>query len=204
MALRLALICHAPTLATRTASFPNDESLDGPGFAKARAVPRHFGEAARCWTSPALAARQTADALGLSAEIAPELRECDYGAWAGRSLDAVQCDDPAEAARWLSEPAAAPHGGESLLRVMQRSAAWLDARSESSGKALAVTHVSVVRSAIIRVLDASPHAFWRIDLSPLSVTWLRCSQRQWTLVAVNQKLLHPQAPLAFETIDWCT
>lgn len=204
MALRLALICHAPTVATRTASFPNDESVDGPGFAKARAVPRHFGEAARCWTSPALAARQTADAFGLSAEIASELRECDYGAWAGRSLDSVQTDEPAEASRWLSDPTAAPHGGESVLGVLQRAAAWLDAQSENDGKALAVTHVSIVRAVIVQVLDASPHAFWRIDLSPLSVTWLRCSHRRWTLVAINQKLLRPRTPLAFETNDSCS
>lgn len=89
MVLRLVLICHAPTTATRTASFPSGEPLDGPGRETAQTVLHRFSDAARCLRSPALAAQP-------SGPNRADLRECDYGCWAGRSIDAVHIGDPEE------------------------------------------------------------------------------------------------------------
>lgn len=186
--MRLALICHAPTAATRGAAFPADEPLDAPGLAKAGRVTERFGGAARCRTSPAAAARQTAAALGLPAETVPALRDWSHGTWAGRSLDAVQADDPEGVARWLGDPEAAPHGGESLAALIGRVGAWLDAQAEGGGTLVGVTHAGVVKAAVAHVLDAPPRAFWRVDVSPLSVTWFSRGRDAWTLVALNRKL----------------
>ena len=76
----------------------------------------------RCWTSPELRTRQTAEALGLSADIQPMLRECDYGRWAGKKFSEIAADEPDAANSWLRDPAAAPHGGESILDLMRRVA----------------------------------------------------------------------------------
>lgn len=186
MVVRLALLCHAPTLATRTASFPADDPLDGPGLERARASAFRVGSSAVTLRSPALAARQTADAMVLPARVEPALRECDYGSWAGRSFEDVQTADPEGIAVWLTDPSSRPHGGESLLTLLDRVSAWL-ATQDEAGKVVAITHASIVRAAIVAALQAPPRAFWRIDVLPLSATRLRRSATGWSLVSVNQR-----------------
>ncbi len=183
--LRLALVTHAPTAATRSASFPADDDLDDHGLRKARAAAPP-GAAARCLASPAVAARRTAEAMELTAQAEPALRDIDYGRWSGRTLDAVAAEDSEGVARWMADPAAAPHGGESLDALMRRVAAWADACV--AGRTLVITHVSVVRAAVVHLLDAPPRAFWRLDVAPLSVTRLHRSGGRWTLRAFNHPL----------------
>ena len=73
----------------------------------------------RAWTSPAARARQTAEALGLAADVEPALRGCDHGRWTGCSLaEAQAADGEAALLAWLGDPAAAPHGGESFADVL--------------------------------------------------------------------------------------
>src|ERR1700743_2494793 len=86
MTSRLTLISHAPTQAQRRAAFPADESLDEQEFAKIAALGWQAPRARRIWSSPERQTQQTSQALGLSAAIAPELRDCHYGAWRGRAL----------------------------------------------------------------------------------------------------------------------
>jgi len=188
MPLRLALVCHAPTKANRLASFPNDEPLDGPGLQKARAVSLRFTSATRYLRSPALAALQTAEALNIPALIDAELREFDYGRWAGAPIDDIEANDPIGLAKWLSDPAACPHGGETLLAALARVSCWLDEQQGLTGLIVAITHASIVRAAIVHALGAPPLAFWRIDISPMSVTWLNRGKHSWTLASINDSL----------------
>src|ERR1700746_547913 len=110
MVLRLSWICHAPTAATRRAAFPLDEPLEESDRAQAAAAqPRLSGDA---WTPPERRARETAEALGLMAEVDPELRDCDYGGWAGRSLADLQAAEPAALGARLTDPQSNPHGGD--------------------------------------------------------------------------------------------
>ena len=76
---RLTLIRHAPSQATRRSAFPLDERLDGRALDEARALRPRLDRADVAWTGPAARARQTAEALGLDAAVAPELDECDFG-----------------------------------------------------------------------------------------------------------------------------
>jgi broad specificity phosphatase PhoE len=178
---RLTLICHGATAATRASAFPRGEPLEDGAVEQARLL----GPALRRWdravTSPALGARQTADALALNARVHPALRDCDYGQWGGRKLADIQTAHPAEMAAWLSDLGAAPHGGESLLALMRRVADWLADTLHDEGHTIAVTHAAVVRAAVIGVLDAPPQSFWRIDVTPLSVVDLRSDRRRWVL-----------------------
>src|SRR4051812_43670956 len=102
---RLTLICHGATAATRASAFPLDEPLEDGGADQAKTI----GPALRRWdralTSPALRARQTAEALVLDADVDAALRDCDYGRWCGRKLADIQAAHPAEVAAWLSDPA---------------------------------------------------------------------------------------------------
>lgn len=185
MTIRLKLLCHAPTAATRDAGFPADEPLDDKARAVLAGLPHNLHRADRCFVSPSLRARQTAEALRLDAAVEPLLRECDYGRWAGRALAAVQAEEPEAIADWLRAPDAAPHGGESVQDLLARVAGWLDTQKETSGLTVAITHASVIRAAIVHAIEAGPRAFWRIDVAPLSLTRLNGDGRRWTLASIG-------------------
>ena len=185
MTTRLRLLCHASTSAVRTSTFPADEELDSRGQQRLNGLSRHVRPSDRCVTSPARRATQTAAALGLEATIDPMLRDCDYGRWTGRSFDEVQAQEPEALAEWIKDPSAAPHGGETVVAMIARVSAWLDAQLTTSGVILAVTHASVIRAAIVCALEAEPRSFWHIDIAPLSLTQLSGNGGRWTLVSMS-------------------
>ena len=178
---RLTLICHGATSATRAAAFPLDEPLEDGVLEQARMLRPVLRRWDRAVTSPALRARQTADALSPDACVHPALRDCDYGHWRGHKLADLQAAHPAEVATWLSDPAAVPHGGESLLALMLRVSDWMADRLNDDGHTIAVTHAAVIRAAVIGVLGAPPQSFWRIDAEPMSLVDLRSDKRRWAL-----------------------
>jgi broad specificity phosphatase PhoE len=51
--------------------------------------------------------------------------------------------------------------------------------------AIAVTHPSVIRAAIVHALRIPAQAFWRFDIAPLTLTDLRFSRNTWTLRCVS-------------------
>ncbi len=185
MAARLILICHASTDAVRKAAFPADEPIDCSGEAAAAELAKRLPRADQCWTSPELRARQTAQLLKLDALPLAELRDCDYGAWKGRTFEAILAKDPKGIDAWLRDPAASPHGGESLASLMQRVAHWLEGEKAVDRRSILVTHASIVRAAIVHAIDAAPKSFWRIDIAPLSVTRLSGNDGRWNLVSAG-------------------
>ncbi len=181
MSARITLICQGPTAATRAAAFPLDEPLEERALAAAHSLGRALRRADRVQSSPALSARQTAAALPLAAEIVLALRDCDPGRWAGRRIADIQAEEPEQVMAWISDPDAAPHGGESLAMVSKRVSGWLQDSMTAGDHTIAVTHASIVRAAILLVLDAPLQAFWRIDAAPLSVAELSSDGRRWSL-----------------------
>jgi broad specificity phosphatase PhoE len=178
MAIRLTLVCAAPAAGVRPGTFPDDEPADLAGFAPAS------GAITRLLTAPELRARQTAGVIG-AATVETALGECDYGTWRGRDLGEIGGVDAAGAAAWIADPAAAPHGGESIAVLIERVGGWLD-RFDAAGHTMAVTHPAVIRAAVVHVLGAPATAFWRIDIEPLSVTDLRRHAGRWTLRSVGR------------------
>lgn len=181
---RLNLVRHASTAAVRRAAFPLDEPLDAAGLAAAEALAGRL-DAGEALCSPALRARATAAAAGLDAVAVAALAECDFGTWSGRTLAEVCEREPAAAAAWMSDPEAAPHGGESLARLLRRVGAWLDEQVGRDGAAVAITHGGVVKAAVVHALGAGPDAFWRIDAAPLHGTELHGRDGRWTVARVN-------------------
>jgi broad specificity phosphatase PhoE len=177
---RFTLISHAATHAQRRAAFPLDEPLEEREIAKIAVLGWNAPRAQRILCGPELRVQQTAQALGLAATVALDLRDCDYGRWHGRELDELQSNDPEGIATWLADPVAAPHGGESIVNLIGRVGRWLDEQHDT-GHTIAVTHPAVIRSAIVHALQAPAHAFWRIDIAPLSWADIRFNGRVWTL-----------------------
>jgi broad specificity phosphatase PhoE len=185
MTPRLTLICHATTRALRAATFGGDDSLDEVGMAQASRLAGSLGPVTRCWTSPAARARETAAALGLEATVDERLRECDFGRWTGLKFGQVLLREPRKLVRWMKDPATAPHGGESIPEVLSRVAAWIKERGREAGHTVAITHSSVIRAAIVHVIQAELPSFWRIDVTPLSSTEMRTNGRRWVLRSIT-------------------
>ena len=189
MPTRITLICHGSTRATRAAAFPLDEPLEKPAV-PASGIVASLRRADRSWTSPALCARQTAAALALAPAVDPDLRDCGYGRWAGRPLRDVEAAEPDAIAMWLTDPTAAPHGGESFAYVRRRIAAWLDQRIGENGHGVVVTHAAVIRCAILHAIGAPEPSFWHIDIAPLSNAELRHDGSRWRWRAARANDLH--------------
>ena len=178
--VRLTLVSHAMTDAMAAARFPADEPLNETGRRQVEAVAGLDipGPKTRHLAGPEQRARQTAELLGLHAATEPRLADLDCGHWRGQTLDAVA---PADLEVWLTEPAQAPHGGESIVDLTERVAGWLASLTDGPSRTIAVTHPAVIRAAILRVLDVTPKSFWRIDIAPVGLTTLHYRNDRWTL-----------------------
>jgi len=188
---RITLVTHPATTATTVAAFPTDDPLPAAGATAARsAAPALAGYGSAGWScGPALRCRQTVAALG-AAEVTIDdgLDECDYGSWRGRTLDEVAAADPAGVDAWLTDPDAAPHGGESVRDLLYRVRTWLDGTASGAPRTLAVTHASVVRAVLVVALGAPPSAFWRLDVAPLTRTDLSGRSGAWTVRRTAERL----------------
>ncbi|HEY2874662.1 MAG TPA: histidine phosphatase family protein [Reyranella sp.] len=180
---RLTWICHAATAATRQAAFPGDEVIEDRQHAAAHALASEIGAHDRIFVAPERRTRQTAEALGLAASVDPDLRDCDYGRWSGRSLADLSEAEPDALSAWLAEPDVAPPGGESVADTIRRMAAWLDRHAGDATRLVAVSHPAVIRAAVVHVLEAPATSFWRIGVAPLGLVRLSHDGRRWTLMA---------------------
>jgi broad specificity phosphatase PhoE len=185
MTARLDLLAHGASVATRGAWFPDDDSLEASAVGVLQALRGRLRPYAQVLTSPARAARETAAALGFEAEVELALSDCDYGRWRGLASKDVAEREPDEFAAWLGDPAAAPHGGESLAVLIERIGAWLTQALASERATLAVTHAAVVRAAIVNALGAGSSSFARIDVAPLSLIRLSGHAGRWNLVTLG-------------------
>ena len=131
-------------------------------------------------TAPALAARQTAEALGYVANPEPALSDSAFGAWRGRTLLDLQTSAPEALMNWIQEPASGTPGGEPFACVIQRVSAWMSRQAQFDVRILAVTHPNVMRAALAYGLDVPASAAFRIDVAPLTMLTLSFN-RQWRL-----------------------
>ncbi len=177
--VRLTLVSHAMTAAMATVRFPTDEPLNDTGRWQVEAVAGlDIRGAVRQLAGPEQRARQTARCLGLQATTEPRLADLDCGRWRGEKLESIH---PAELEVWLTDPAQAPHGGESVVDLLDRVAGWLESLADNTVPTVAVTHPAVMRAAILLALDAPPKSFWRIDIAPVSQTVMHFRGGCWTL-----------------------
>ncbi|MFI1158164.1 histidine phosphatase family protein [Streptomyces sioyaensis] len=185
MSVRLKLLAAARNSSLLETRFDDDRPLDAAGWYEAeRAAPAlcRLAAAELRYCSPSARCRETGEALGLRPLAQPALRDCDMGRWRGRTLGEVTAAEPRAVEAWLADPRSAPHGGESLPAFISRVGGWLDTRpADDAAGLLAVAEPGVIRAALVYVLQAPPHAFWRIDVQPLSVTTLTSRSGGWDL-----------------------
>jgi broad specificity phosphatase PhoE len=179
----LRLLAAAATPALRRAVFGGDDDLDEGGLRAAltlsSAADRDLGGRSDAWLcAPSQAALQTARALGHDDPVVEKaLADPDYRRWVGLGLGDVAGAEPEGLQEWLTDPHAAPHGGESLAAMRQRVGGWLDRQTEQ--RAVAVAHPAVIRAALTHALGLPDEAVWQLDVAPLSLTRLTHRAGRW-------------------------
>lgn len=165
------------TLAGRT---PGVE-LSGEGRAQAdrlaTRLAEEFPQISVILSSPRERARQTAEplaaSLGLPVETEPAWDELDYGGWTGRRFEELAADPRWH--QWNAHRAGATvPGGETMLMMQARVVTALDRwRVRQPGGTVAVfSHAEPIRGALLHALGIPPDLFWRLEISPASLSVL--------------------------------
>ncbi|MER5179268.1 histidine phosphatase family protein [Streptomyces sp. NPDC002896] len=170
MAVRLTLLCASTWDATRDAIF-GDGALNERALLEARAV-RSLPLYSPAVRAPSARCAQLADALGLETTVERALRDLDYGEWYGRTVDDVVADDPYGFHTWLTDPDAAPHGGESVRGLCRRTANWLNSVDPDTGHALVIADEAAIRALLLHAQGAPTRAFRHLDVPALSTVCL--------------------------------
>jgi probable phosphoglycerate mutase len=198
---RLILVRHGATsfTAERRYSGRGDVPLSELGHRQALAV------AARLKAVPLVAvvssplSRCTATAAAIAAACGdspvrtdPDLIECDFGAWEGRTFAEVRERWPAELAAWLDSPTVAPPDGESFGAVtfrVRRAVGKL--RSAYPGQVVAVvSHVSPIKIMLRDALDGGDTFLHRLHLDPAGVSIVD----SWPDGGVSVRLINETVP----------
>jgi broad specificity phosphatase PhoE len=196
MTTRLTLICQGATVATRASAFPADDVLEGRALSAIEGIPPIGWRADSINVSPMRAARQTAAALALRGDEDVELRDIDYGNWAGRTIADIAREQPEMLRQWRENPGFDGHAGESIASLLGRAGKWLEGRASAGGHTIAVTHAAVTRAMIAHLLGA-PGAFWNIDIAPLSLTDIRHDGRRWVMRSCGLPIVARSAGSAY-------
>ncbi|MGW7681163.1 histidine phosphatase family protein [Kribbella sp. NPDC054772] len=180
----LTLVAHALTPALRGLVLGGDAEPDAASVEAARDLKL---SADAVYSGPEQAAVRTAAALGYDAIVAPELRDREYGDWAGRELEDLLTADPTRVSAWLERPHTATPGGETENDVLARVADWLGdvaGQHDEPSAILAVVHPAVVRAIVLYVVDAPAESLRHVDVRPLATVSLSHHSGNWSLAFV--------------------
>lgn len=144
------------------------------------------------YTSPQPRAVETAErvgrALGLSAQIAPELDEVDFGDWTGMSYAALDLLPRWRTFNILHSSTRIP-GGELLIEVQARAIALLAKLQErhDAGTVALVSHGDVIRVALAHQLGIPIDFIMRFEIGPASVSVLELDEHRPRVICINQE-----------------
>jgi probable phosphoglycerate mutase len=208
-ATELTLVRHGRTIWHRENRYAgaSDVPLDEVGRAQAAALAHwarsHPHDAVAC--SPLHRARETAapvaEALGLSAEVNPALREMDFGVAEGRTLAELHREYPDAAAAFVSDPTGRPFpGAEPPEQVAERALGALRAIAgrHPGASVLVVGHNTALRLALCGWLGIALERYRDVlpRLENAAVTRLRVSadpRRPPALLCLNVPVTVPVA-----------
>ncbi len=179
---RLLLLRHGQTglSVQRRYSGRGNPELTDLGRQQAQAAARYLAERggiAAVVSSPLQRAYDTAaaaaKALGLDVSVDDDLIETDFGAWDGLTFAEAAEHDPELHARWLSDTATEPPGGESFDAVLERVCRARERiiASYQGATVLVVSHVTPIKMLLRLALDAGPGILYKLhlDLASLSI-----------------------------------
>jgi broad specificity phosphatase PhoE/ribonuclease HI len=182
-ATRLLLVRHGETAMTAEKRYsgrgdvPLSEQGEAQAMAAAARVAGITGGVAAVVSSPLQRCRRTAELIaaelgGPAVTVLPELIECDFGEWEGRTFAEVRERWPGELTAWLGSTSVAPPGGESFQAVAKRARAALATLRTAYPKSavVVVSHVSPIKLILRDALAASDAFLHRLYLDPAGVS----------------------------------
>jgi probable phosphoglycerate mutase len=145
------------------------------------------------YTSPLRRALETANLIAVPAGLEPvideRLIELDYGAWEGKTFDAIMEQDGVNYRAWDADPAAVgPPGGESGQQALARVAPFLEslAARHPEGNVVVVGHKTICRLLVCHVLGLSPSDYRRrLTMDNAAVNILELWEGGWRLIRLN-------------------
>lgn len=148
---------------------------------------------ASVYASPQRRARETAEYLAEAchAPLSTEgrLDEVDFGEWTGAAFEALDPDPRWR--RWNEDRgrASAP-GGEDLLVVQSRTAAFLRLAAERHAHAViaAVSHGDVIKATLAYALGLPLHFYDRFEVAPASVSVVAVGDWGLKVLSVNETM----------------
>jgi broad specificity phosphatase PhoE len=193
---RFVLVRHG--MCAQTDSHLLGRTMDSPlspqGLQQAAAVARQIAELerVRIESSPRLRTRETAAAIAEACGmkdvgIAAALDEIDFGEWSGKSFTDLEADTRWR--QWNSQRSkSATAAGETMCAVYERAIAHIQLLSKSHPDCthVLVTHADVIRSIILTELRASLDDFWKLIISPASITRLSLSDGGFRFESINE------------------
>lgn len=182
---RLRVRAHAASARASALVFGDD----GPALSLPADVsrPRVQG-AALCGPEPACA--QTAASQGWVVQVSAQLRGPDTGSWTGLGLAEVAAADPTGLTRWLGDPDARPHGGETLTELVRRAGELLQRPSSTEAEderpGLWMATPLVVRALVVAALGAPAAVIFSVDVGFGGEVLLSGSGRSWRLQGLRR------------------
>lgn len=160
-----------------------DDPLSEKGWRQMRAATA--GE--RPWnaivSSPMARCRAFAEELAgqsrLPLSFDDRLKEVGFGAWEGRTAEAIKASDPLAVFNFKRDPVAfRPEGAEPLAGFYARVGdAWEDILARhAGGHVLLVCHAGVMRMAICRALGLAPEHAYRLQIGSAALARLQVEQ----------------------------
>ena len=181
---RLLLVRHGATALTaqRRYSGRGDVPLSDVGLAQAEAtaarVKALVPSVAAVVSSPLVRCTRTAEVIaaalggGVRVEVEPDLVECDFGDWEGKTFTEVRAQWPDEMDAWLGSTEEAPPGGESFRAVatrVRRVVATLH-KGYPESTLVVVSHVSPLKILLRDALAAGDAFLHRLYLDPAGLS----------------------------------
>ncbi|MCW6005803.1 histidine phosphatase family protein [Micromonospora sp. CPCC 205371] len=181
---RLLLVRHGETELTAQGRYSGrgDVPLSEAGLVQARATGARVAALgapiAAVVTSPLARCVRTGEAISAAlagdvpVTVEPDLIECDFGEWEGRTFAEVRTQWPDEMDAWLASTSVAPPGGESFravaTRVRRAVATILKAYPEKT--VVVVSHVSPLKLILRDALAAGDALLHRLYLDPAGLS----------------------------------
>ncbi len=170
--------------------------LGGDGQAQARRLGARLARAGIAFlgTSPRERARETAEAVSAAcglpaAEEIEALDEIDFGEWSGLDFEALDRDP-----RWRfwneARGLARTPAGERMIDVQARALGVLEAMDRRwRGRTVAlVSHADVIKAVVFHHLGIGLDAWWRLEVSPASITTLDVKAGRGCLTGLNERV----------------
>jgi alpha-ribazole phosphatase len=148
-------------------------------------------DGAKCFCSPMLRTRQTADAMlrpvGLSYEMDDDLREIDFGSWESKTFQEISVSDPEGVSKWADyAPDFAFPDGERIQDFNERVRGVAErVANDPSKTVLAVTHGGVIRALICHFLGLDLRNYLLFEVKQASISKIAIYEGKGVLTQLN-------------------